>query len=106
MRRLLDRWWHTKKIIILLLLLLKLLLLMWVLLILLVGWHLVRHTLREIGLKGLVLLLILYLLQIILEREILPIHRLLHRLRYHLLPHLNNVIVVGRVSLIDLVILI
>ena len=106
MRRLLDRWWHTKKIIILLLLLLKLLLLMWVLLILLVGWHLVRHTLREIGLKGLVLLLILYLLQIILEREILPIHRLLHWLRYPLLPHLNNVIVVGWVSLIDLAVLI
>lgn len=101
-----DRRWHTKGVIILLLLLLKLLLLKWVLLILLVGWHLVRHSLRGIGLEGLVLLLILYLLHIILKREILTIHWLLHRLRYPLLSHLNNVIVVGRVSLIDLAVLI
>ena len=101
-----DRRWHTKGFINLLLLLLKVLLLKWVLLILLEGWHLVRHILRGIGLKGLVLLLILYLLLIILKREILNIHRLLHRLRYPLLSHLNNVIVVGRVSLIDLTLLI
>ena len=62
---LLDGRRHTKGVIILLLLLLQLLLLKRVLLILLVGRHLVRHSLRGIRLELLVLLLlILYLLQI------------------------------------------